>query len=50
VEEGEKLSRVILHSIGILNVDINLARAEFGEILMLTWGRRATLQRNLVKS
>jgi hypothetical protein len=31
VEQGEKLSRVILHSIGILNSDINLGRAAFGE-------------------
>jgi hypothetical protein len=34
----EKLSRVILNSIGILNFDINLGRAAFGEILMLKLG------------
>jgi hypothetical protein len=37
VEQGEKLSRVLLHSIGILNFDINLGRAAFGEISVLTW-------------
>jgi hypothetical protein len=38
VEQGEKLSRVLLHSIGILNFDIDLAREAFGGIFMLTWG------------
>jgi hypothetical protein len=38
VEQEEKLSKVLLRSIGILNFDINLARGAFGEILMLTWG------------
>jgi hypothetical protein len=37
VEQGEKLSRVLLRSIGILNSDINLGRAEFNEIFMLIW-------------
>jgi hypothetical protein len=38
MEEGEKLSRVFLHSIGILKLDTELGRAAFGEVLMLTWG------------
>jgi hypothetical protein len=33
VKRGEELSSVLLHSIGILNFDINL---KIGEILMLT--------------
>jgi hypothetical protein len=37
VEQEEKLSRVLLHSYTILNFDISLARATFGEILMLKW-------------
>jgi hypothetical protein len=32
VEQIEKLSRVLLHSIEILNFDINLERAAFGDI------------------
>jgi hypothetical protein len=39
VEEGEKLSRVLLLSIGILYFDINLGRAAFDELFMLTWGK-----------
>jgi hypothetical protein len=38
VEQGEKLSRVLLRSIGILNSDVNFWRTAFGEILMLAWG------------
>jgi hypothetical protein len=38
MEQGEKLSRVIMHSFRIFNFDINLGRAAFGEVLMLTWG------------
>jgi hypothetical protein len=38
IEQEEKLSRVLLHSIGIFNFDTNLERAAFGEILMLTLG------------
>jgi hypothetical protein len=38
VEEGEKLSRDILHSIGILISDINFRRAAFNEMLILTEG------------
>jgi hypothetical protein len=45
VEQGEKLSSVILHWIEILSFDINLGRAAFGKILMLTWGE-ATLRWN----
>jgi hypothetical protein len=37
VEEGEKLSMVILHLFTILNFGINLGVAAVGEILMLTW-------------
>jgi hypothetical protein len=37
MEQGEKLSRVLLHSIEILNFDISLGRAAFGEILMRIW-------------
>jgi hypothetical protein len=44
VEKREKSSGVLLHSIRILSFDINLERAAFREILMLTWG--ATLGRN----
>jgi hypothetical protein len=44
VEQGEKLSRVLLRSYTILNFVISLGRAELGEILMLIWG--ATLGRN----
>jgi hypothetical protein len=39
VEQGEKLSRVLLHSIGILDFDINLSRAAFCRISMSAWGR-----------
>jgi hypothetical protein len=42
VEQGEKLSRVLLCSYAVLNFDI-LGRAAFGEILVLVWG--ATLGR-----
>jgi hypothetical protein len=38
VEQGEKLGRILLHSIRISNVDINLGKAEFDETLTLTWG------------
>jgi hypothetical protein len=40
VEQREKLRTVILYiySYKILNSEINLERAAFGEILMLTWG------------
>jgi hypothetical protein len=38
VEQEEKLSRVLLLSIRILNFEVNLGRAAFGEILMLSWG------------
>jgi hypothetical protein len=38
MEQGEKLSRVLLHSIGIFNFYISLGRAAFGEILMVIWG------------
>jgi hypothetical protein len=44
VEQGEKLSRVLLRSYTILNVVISLGRAALGEILMLIWG--ATFGRN----
>jgi hypothetical protein len=37
VEQGEKLSRVLLRSYKILNFDKSLGRAAFCEILMLTW-------------
>jgi hypothetical protein len=44
VEQGEKLSRVLLmRSYAILNFDI-LGRAAFGESWILIWG--ATLERN----
>jgi outer membrane protein TolC len=38
VEQGEELSRILLHSIKILNFDIKLARAAFGGMLTLTLG------------
>jgi hypothetical protein len=38
VEQGEKLSRVLLLSYTICNSDISIARAAFGEIFMLMWG------------
>jgi hypothetical protein len=38
VEQGEKLSRVLLRSYTILNFIISLGRAALGEILMLIWG------------
>jgi hypothetical protein len=38
VEQGEKLSRVLLRSYTILNFNISLGRAALGEILMLIWG------------
>jgi hypothetical protein len=38
VEQGEKLSRVLLRSYAILNFDIILARAAFGKIWILIWG------------
>jgi hypothetical protein len=38
VEQREKMSRVLLHSIGIMSSDVNVGRAEYGEILMLTCG------------
>jgi hypothetical protein len=44
VDQGEKLSRVLLRSYTILNFDISLGRAALGEILMLIWG--AILGRN----
>jgi hypothetical protein len=44
VEQGEKLSRVLLRSYTILNFDISLGRAAFGEIWILIFG--ATLGRN----
>jgi hypothetical protein len=44
VEQGEKLSRVLLRTCTILNFDINLERAAFGEIWILIWG--ATSGRN----
>jgi hypothetical protein len=44
VEQGEKFSRVLLRSYTILNFDINLGRAAFGEIFMFTW-RGLTLRR-----
>jgi hypothetical protein len=44
VEQGEKLSRVLLRSCTILNFDIILGRAAFGEIWILLRG--ATLGRN----
>jgi hypothetical protein len=44
VEQGEKLSRVLVRSYTILNFDISLGRAALGEIFMLMWG--ATLGRN----
>jgi hypothetical protein len=41
VEQGEKLSRVLLHSIRVLNFEfyINLERTVFGEVLILTLGK-----------
>jgi hypothetical protein len=44
VEQGEKLSRVLLLSYTILNFDIGLGRAAFGELLLPTLG--STLGRN----
>jgi hypothetical protein len=44
VEQGEKLNRVLLRPCAILNSDIILRRAAFGEIWILIWG--ATLGRN----
>jgi hypothetical protein len=44
VEQGEKLGRVLLHSIGIFNFDVNIGRAEFGEVLVLKWGRGELLK------
>jgi hypothetical protein len=38
MEQGEKLSRVLLRSYTVLNFVISLARAALGEILMLIWG------------
>jgi hypothetical protein len=38
VEQGEKLSRVLLRFYTILNFVISLGRAALGEILMLIWG------------
>jgi hypothetical protein len=46
VEQGEKLSRVLLRSYTILNFVISLGRAALGEILMLIWGGGATFGRN----
>jgi hypothetical protein len=37
MEQGEKLSRVLLRSNTILNFVISLWRAALGEILMLIW-------------
>jgi hypothetical protein len=48
VSKGSKLSRVFLHSIGILNLDVNLGRAAFAETLMLTGGGGSTLERNFL--
>jgi hypothetical protein len=45
VEQGEKLSRVLLRSYTVLNFVISLGRTALGEILMLIWG--ATFGRNL---
>jgi hypothetical protein len=39
VEQGEKLSRVPLHSVRIPNYTLNLWRASYGEILIFIWGR-----------
>jgi hypothetical protein len=44
VEQGEKLSMDLLRSCAILNFDIILGRAAFGEIWILIWG--ATSGRN----
>jgi hypothetical protein len=44
VEQGEKLSGVLLRSYTILNFVISLGRAALGEVLMLIWG--ATFGRN----
>jgi hypothetical protein len=44
VEQGEKLSRVLLRSYTNLHIVLSLGRAALGEILMLLWG--ATLGRN----
>jgi hypothetical protein len=38
VEQGEKLSRVLLRSCAILSFDISLGRAAFSEIWILIWG------------
>jgi hypothetical protein len=38
VEQGEKLSRVLLRSCTILNFGISLGKAALGEVLMLVWG------------
>jgi hypothetical protein len=40
------LRRVLLHSIGVLNFDVNLGKAAFGEILMLTWRGKVLLGEN----
>jgi hypothetical protein len=44
MRSGEELSRVLLRSCKILNFDITLGRAAFGEIGILIWG--AILGRN----
>jgi hypothetical protein len=38
VEQGEKLSRVLLRSYTILNFYTGLGSEAFGEISILTWG------------
>jgi hypothetical protein len=38
VEQGEKLRRVLLHSYIILNFDISLGRAAFGEMFHVDMG------------
>jgi hypothetical protein len=44
MEQGEKLSRVLLRWCTILNFDIALGRRDLVKILVLIWG--ATLGRN----
>jgi hypothetical protein len=38
VEQGEKLSRVLLHYVTVLNFGSNIMREAFDEMLVLTWG------------
>jgi hypothetical protein len=39
VQQGEKMSRVPLHSIKVRVQTLNLGKAAYGEILIFIWGR-----------